>query len=295
VLEGLVKADAIVLHPENWNESARPFMEAVVRKVEKRGVEVPLAEKGTPAVSAESKAAMGFSFRQPEADTVLVKDFVWVVGSAAEGPGAKDVDVLFRTDYRDGRYSVQSEGAELAVRKSIDPGKERELHYLAHPQGPHQGRAYSLADLVLRWHEPRKEEVKATSVTRVNIGAGDSPLKGYFNVDAREGPGIDWVGDIRAGLPFPDSSVEEIKCDHVLEDLRPEERIPALREIHRVLKPDGVLAFTVPHSESRGAEMPFHLSHWTPETFQAFASPELVRAYDLPQYAILELKVVEEE
>lgn len=243
-------------------------------------------EKGTNGKHA-------FSFTQPEGDTVLVKDFVWVVGSAAEGPDAEDVDVLVRSSHQDGQYALQSEGAELAIRKSIDPGKDRSLHFLAHPQGPHQGKAVALADLILRWHDPVEVEIKAAGL-RLNLGCGDSPVEGYVNIDKIPGEGVDLVQDVRNGLPYPDSSVAEVRAFHFLEDLAPEERIPVMAEIHRVLKLGGELVFEVPNAGSAGAEMPFHLSHWAPETFQAFAAPELQEAYDLPAFEIVSLETVQQ-
>lgn len=308
VLHSLIDADAIELHPENWKKTVRPFFEKIIEIVEGRGIDVPIADGQKVALVSTAPGLFGagapfsvpgledlaFDYLKPKGDTVLIPDFVSVVGSAAESADPHDVDVLIRSDVEAGQYSIQAEGAELAIRKTINPNKDLQLHFLAHPQGPHQGTALSMADLVLRWHEPEARNIKAFEFDKINLGCGDNPLEGYLNIDRQQKDGVDLVWDIRAGLPFPDDSLDEVRATHMLEDLSGEERIPAFEEIHRVLRPEGIFAFEVPHRESAGADMPFHMSHWSPETFQAFASPKLVEAYDLPEFKILDLSVVED-
>lgn len=70
---------------------------------------------------------------------MIVPDFVSVVGSAVHNIArAQDVDVLFRAErIKDGRFALHAEAVELPVRKVISPGKDKDLHYIASPQGPH--------------------------------------------------------------------------------------------------------------------------------------------------------------
>jgi len=56
-------------------------------------------------------------------------------------------------------------------------------------------------------------------VLRVNLGAGEKPLKGYVNTDARALPEIDVVADVRR-LPFEDGSLEELCSQHLVEHFR---------------------------------------------------------------------------
>jgi hypothetical protein len=115
----------------------------------------------------EEKPKLPHAVLKVSGDTVLVPGFVQIVGSSAEpGSDPKDLDVLVRADMgKDGRYyEVQAESLLLAVRKTVTPNKDKELHILGHPQGPHQGTAISLADLVLRWHEPQAQVVKSETL-----------------------------------------------------------------------------------------------------------------------------------
>jgi len=249
------------------------------------------------------------------ADTVLVEGFVYVVGSTVERPderGVQDVDVLFRAEAdAEGKHLLLDfESAQLAVRDVLRDvigshvGTDAApLHYLAHPQGPHQGRALRLADLVLRWREPQVVDVKAgdagvptSRLRRLNLGCGENILEGYVNLDRVPHPGVDVVRDfVEQGLPFDDESFDEILAAYSLEDVPAERRVDVFRELWRVLKPGGLLRIEVPHKESAGADMPFHASYWTETTFAAFADPELRTLYDLPAFEIEQVRIDEPE
>ncbi|CAB4916476.1 unannotated protein [freshwater metagenome] len=56
-------------------------------------------------------------------------------------------------------------------------------------------------------------------VLRANLGAGEKPLKGYVNTDARALPEIDVVADVRK-LPFEEGSLEELCSQHLVEHFR---------------------------------------------------------------------------
>jgi SAM-dependent methyltransferase len=69
---------------------------------------------------------------------------------------------------------------------------------------------------------------------------------GWLNSDRVAAPGVDVTCDIRAGLPLADASMDCVVAMHVLQDLAYAEIEPALRELRRVLAPDGVLRIGVP-------------------------------------------------
>lgn len=74
---------------------------------------------------------------------------------------------------------------------------------------------------------------------RLNIGAGGTVIPGFTAIDRR-------FGTEAYPLDYPDNSVEEIRCVHMLEHLSFKEVPEALREWHRVLKPGGRLRISVP-------------------------------------------------
>ena len=95
------------------------------------------------------------------------------------------------------------------------------------------------------------------------------PGKEYIGCDVQEGHGVDRVEDIHA-LSFPDASVGTViamdTLEHVADPLR------ALEQIHRVLKPGGVVIM------SSVMFFPIHAHPWdywrfTPEGFALLLAP----------------------
>jgi SAM-dependent methyltransferase len=81
---------------------------------------------------------------------------------------------------------------------------------------------------------------------RLNWGCGTDPEPGWVNSDIKEAPGIDISADIRAGLPLDDASLDYAVSIHSLPELAYPDVATALRELHRVLRPDGVLRLALP-------------------------------------------------
>ncbi len=73
---------------------------------------------------------------------------------------------------------------------------------------------------------------------KLNIGAGTDLREGYVNHDIAMLPGIDIVWDLNM-LPWPwaSVSVDEVVLKDVLEHLT--DFMPAMEELHRILKPGG--------------------------------------------------------
>jgi predicted SAM-dependent methyltransferase len=88
--------------------------------------------------------------------------------------------------------------------------------------------------------------VKPPSLKRLNWGCGGAGVPGWINSDRRQGPGIDLCGDIREGLPLAADTVDYAVSIHALQEVPFPELIPVLRELHRVLKPGGVLRLGLP-------------------------------------------------
>jgi predicted SAM-dependent methyltransferase len=80
----------------------------------------------------------------------------------------------------------------------------------------------------------------------VNLGCGPQYVEGMINCDGNLFNKIDLWLDLRNPLPFPDSSVAVAYCSHTLEHLFPDEALALLREVQRVLEPDGVARVVVP-------------------------------------------------
>ena len=84
---------------------------------------------------------------------------------------------------------------------------------------------------------------------RINLGCGPRAAPGWLNCDLRALPGVDLQMDLRRGLPLAAASADCLAAIHVLQDLAWHEIGAALSELHRVLKPGGVLRVAVPDLE----------------------------------------------
>lgn len=104
---------------------------------------------------------------------------------------------------------------------------------------------------------------------KLNIGCGTHIMKGWVNLDISPLPGVDVVHDIeKLPLPFTDGQFSEILCQDILEHV---EYIPILKELHRILKKDGVLSIRVPHFTSKHNFIdPTHKKMFSINTFDFF-------------------------
>jgi len=82
---------------------------------------------------------------------------------------------------------------------------------------------------------------------KLNIGAGESKLEGYINIDCDPGRKPDLCTDIRYSvLPYDDNSVEKIIMFHTIEHIEKRFHVFILSEFNRVLKMDGRLLLSFP-------------------------------------------------
>lgn len=80
----------------------------------------------------------------------------------------------------------------------------------------------------------------------MNWGCGSYTLDGWFNSDLKDDPGIDLSGDIRDGLGLPDETFDYIVSVHALPMISIPDLPTALRELRRVLRPEGTLRLCLP-------------------------------------------------
>lgn len=107
----------------------------------------------------------------------------------------------------------------------------------------------------------------------VDIGCGDhKQIPSSLGVDYFRSRAADMRANIECGLPFRDQSVDQVYAVQVLEHVR--DLIGLMNEIHRVLKPDGVLHVMVPYWKSVNAVAdPTHVRFFNPQTFKFFCRP----------------------
>jgi len=116
-----------------------------------------------------------------------------------------------------------------------------------------------------------RDDLAAGRSIRLNLGVGRRPREGYYGLDWIEMPGVDVVADLNE--PFtqlPDNSVEAIYTHHTFEHVV--DFLPLLKEVHRVVVPDGRVEVVVPHfSNPYGYSDPTHVRFFGLYSFYYFA------------------------
>jgi SAM-dependent methyltransferase len=109
---------------------------------------------------------------------------------------------------------------------------------------------------------PLKQFLASAEGVVLNIGSGNSPRQdGVVNLDMMDYENVDIVCDIHH-LPFKDNSIDAVMSLAVLEHVR--EPAIVLKEVHRVLKPGGLVFSVIPFMQ------PFHAS---PHDYQRYTLP----------------------
>ncbi|MCP9886998.1 methyltransferase domain-containing protein [Cyanobium sp. ATX 6A2] len=89
--------------------------------------------------------------------------------------------------------------------------------------------------------------LRRTAPIRLEIGAGNKVgAGGWITLDRSLGCDLTW--DLRAGLPFPNNSLDSIYSSHVLEHIPFDDLRRLLRKCHRALKPGGDFSVCVPNA-----------------------------------------------
>lgn len=104
--------------------------------------------------------------------------------------------------------------------------------------------------------------------TKLDLGCGKNKKDGFIGVDCRPFDGVDVVfnlagmnypywdgampGGVPKGIPWPweNDSVDEVHCSHMVEHLKPHERVHFVNELWRVMKKGAKAAIITPHYAS---------------------------------------------
>jgi 2-polyprenyl-3-methyl-5-hydroxy-6-metoxy-1,4-benzoquinol methylase len=96
----------------------------------------------------------------------------------------------------------------------------------------------------------------------LDIGCGRNKLPGSVGLDYMDLPGVDIVANLDERLPFEDGEFDVVHSNQVLEHVP--NMIGLIGEIHRVLKPSGLMIARVPYFRSSWAAVdPTHIRNFT--------------------------------
>lgn len=124
----------------------------------------------------------------------------------------------------------------------------------------------------------------------INLGCGNNKRPEEIGVDIIGGPCVDVVADLNQyPMPFESNSADIIRSSHCFEHL--DNTVALMEDIHRILKPDGLLEFTVPHvSNIEFFRDPTHKRPFTLGTMDYF-----VHGTAVPKYTNVEFEYIKRE
>lgn len=129
---------------------------------------------------------------------------------------------------------------------------------------------------------------KNSKLVVLNIGCGPTRIPDSIGLDKVKIEGfVDVIHDLNiTPYPFEDNSVDEIHLYHVLEHLT--DPIDKLEDLHRILKPGGVIHIRVPHFSSMGAFTDItHIRPFGYTSFDCFEKNNPQHYYSKVEFKIL--------
>ncbi len=126
----------------------------------------------------------------------------------------------------------------------------------------------------------------------INLGCGAVRIPGSIGVDrVAISDFVDVVHDLdKVPYPFKNNSVDEIHFYHVLEHLQ--QPIKKMEELHRILKPGGIIYLRVPHFSSMGAFSDItHVRPFGFTSFDCFKKDDYHHFYTEVEFKLLEKKI----
>ena len=109
---------------------------------------------------------------------------------------------------------------------------------------------------------------------KLSLGCGNEPQpkeKGWINLDINMQPGVDVVHNLEVyPYPFKDNTFDYILAEFIIEHLNDFSKV--LKELHRILKPEGVVEISVPYDISYSTWSNYqHKRGFNLKTFLPFA------------------------
>lgn len=125
----------------------------------------------------------------------------------------------------------------------------------------------------------------------IDLACGQRKIPGAIGLDNDAASHADIVTDITKKLPFESESIDMVFCLNFLEHTPAFDSV--LEEIHRVLKPGGIVHVEVPYYNSFNfGQIPFHCTPFCETTMENFYTPTGIFArYSKAKFNILETEL----
>lgn len=126
-------------------------------------------------------------------------------------------------------------------------------------------------------------------MVRVDLGCGKLKEKGCIGLDVSKNVRPDIVADLTSSIPLKTSCVDEAHCNHFLEHT---DFMPVIEQIHRIMKPGGIVHVTVPYYSSKDFfTYPTHKTSFTEHTFHKyFSSGGELNFYSHVRFEVLKIR-----
>ena len=125
--------------------------------------------------------------------------------------------------------------------------------------------------LCLRWAD-------INGLRKLDLGGGIDGNRKYETVDLRNG---DIIADLNEKWPFEDNSVGVIRAYDCFEHLK--DPLHTMKELYRVLAPDGYAVLQIPSTDGRGAFQTGHISFWNENSFLYYTDRNKARYIKIPR------------
>lgn len=87
-------------------------------------------------------------------------------------------------------------------------------------------------------------------MNKLQIGCGLDYKAGWTNLDFNEEIWADVYHDINKKLPFKKNEFDYVLFDNTIEHLKPDRVISIMQELHKIVKPNGIIDIYTPHYTS---------------------------------------------
>lgn len=106
-----------------------------------------------------------------------------------------------------------------------------------------------IEQLKLKLAELESKQAATPTALKLDLGCGTQKREGFTGVDRLPfGGKVDVVHDLgHHTWPWPDNSVDEVVCSHMIEHLTWTERVFFFNELYRVMKPGAKGTISLPH------------------------------------------------